>query len=93
MCKTNVKANIYYAKICKHEHEKNMSRLWSKIVVKTNVEHIERKERSYSYLYSFEDIPQKNFWRGFYVCIKEGSFLRTFLTESWLWINWNLIQI
>jgi hypothetical protein len=27
------------------------------------------------------------------VCIKEGSFLRTFLTESWLWINWNLIQI
>jgi hypothetical protein len=23
MCKTNVKTNLYYANICKHEHEKN----------------------------------------------------------------------
>jgi hypothetical protein len=22
MCKTNVKTNLYYANICKHEHEK-----------------------------------------------------------------------
>ncbi len=26
MCKTNVKKKIYYANICKHEHEKNMTR-------------------------------------------------------------------
>ncbi len=28
MCKINVKANIYYANIWKHEHVKNMTRLW-----------------------------------------------------------------
>ncbi len=28
---------IYYVNICKHEHEKNMTRLWCKIVPKTNV--------------------------------------------------------
>jgi len=38
ICKTNVKADIYYANICKHEYEKNMTRLWCKIVLKTNVE-------------------------------------------------------
>jgi hypothetical protein len=27
-----------YVYMCKHEHEKNMSRLWCKIVPKTNVE-------------------------------------------------------
>jgi hypothetical protein len=26
------------------------------------------------------------------VCIKQGSFLKTFLIESWLWINWNLTE-
>ncbi len=44
MCKTNVITNIYYANICKHEHEKNMTRLWCKIVLKTNVEQIEGNE-------------------------------------------------
>jgi hypothetical protein len=44
MCKTNVKTNLYYANICKHEHEKNMTRLWCKIVLKTNVEQIEGNE-------------------------------------------------
>jgi len=34
MCKTNVKMNLYYANICKHEHEKNMTRLWCKIMPK-----------------------------------------------------------
>jgi hypothetical protein len=34
MCKTNMKMDIYYANICKHEHEKNMTRLWCKIVLK-----------------------------------------------------------
>jgi hypothetical protein len=26
MCKKNVKTDLYYANICKHEHEKNMTR-------------------------------------------------------------------
>jgi hypothetical protein len=38
MCKTNIKTNQYYANICKHEHEKNMTRLWCKIVLKIGVE-------------------------------------------------------
>ncbi len=42
MCKTNVKMDIYCANICKHEHEKKMTRLWRKIMLKTNVEHILR---------------------------------------------------
>jgi len=32
-----VKIDIYFANICKCEHEKNMKRLWCKIVLKTNV--------------------------------------------------------
>jgi hypothetical protein len=47
MCKTNVKMNIYYANICKHVHEKNMIRLWCKIVLKTNVEQTKGNEESY----------------------------------------------
>jgi hypothetical protein len=70
MCKTNVKANIYYANICKNEHEKNMTRPWCKIVLKINVEQIEKNEGTYYYLYSFEDLLQINFLGGFYVCIK-----------------------
>jgi len=30
----------YYVNIYKHEYEKNMTRLWCKIVLKTNVEQI-----------------------------------------------------
>jgi len=37
----NAKTNFYYANVCKHEHEKNLTSLWCKIVVKTNVERIE----------------------------------------------------
>jgi len=37
---------------------------------KTNVEQIEGNERSYSYLYHFENLIQKSFQKGFYVCIK-----------------------
>jgi hypothetical protein len=40
MCKINVKIDIYYVNICKHEHEKNMTRLWCKIILKTDVEKI-----------------------------------------------------
>jgi hypothetical protein len=68
MCKTNMKTNIYYANICKHQHEKNMT--WCKIVLKTSVEQIERKEGSYSYLHPFGDLVQIRFQGGFYVCIK-----------------------
>ncbi len=32
MCKKNMKTNIYYVNIHKHEHEKNMTRLWCKIM-------------------------------------------------------------
>jgi hypothetical protein len=56
MCKTNMKTNIYYANVCKHEDEKNMTRLWCKIVFKTNVEHTEGNEGSYFYLYPFRDL-------------------------------------
>jgi hypothetical protein len=34
--------NFYYANTCKHEHEKNMTRLWCKIMPKTNVEHTKK---------------------------------------------------
>jgi hypothetical protein len=42
MCKTNIKMNQYYANICKHEHEKNMTRLWCKIMPSTNVEQLKQ---------------------------------------------------
>ncbi len=53
MCKTKVKPDLSYANICKHEHGKNMTRLWCRIVSKINVEHIEGNEGSYFYLYPF----------------------------------------
>ncbi len=56
MCKTNVKTNFYYVNICKHGREKNIIRLWCKIMLKTNVEQIEGNKRSYFYLYPFKDL-------------------------------------
>ncbi len=70
MCKKNMKMNIYYANICKHEHEKNTARLWCKIVPKTHVEQTKENERSYLYLYHFEDLAQGSFQGDFYVCIE-----------------------
>jgi len=70
MCKTNVKTDIYYANMCKHEHEKNMTRLWCKIMPKINVEHTKENEGSYLYLYPFGDLAQGSFQGGFYVCIE-----------------------
>jgi hypothetical protein len=64
-----MKVNFYYVNICKHEQEKNMTRLWCKIMLKTNVEQIEGNEKSYAYLYPFEELVQKCFQGGFYVCI------------------------
>ncbi len=45
-----MKTNLH---ICKHEHEKNMTRLWCKIMLKIGVEHNEGNEGSYFYLYPF----------------------------------------
>jgi hypothetical protein len=70
ICKTNVKADIYYANICKHEYEKNMTRLWCKIVLKTNVEQTKGDEGSYFYLYPFGNLAQGSFQKNFYVCIE-----------------------
>ncbi len=70
ICKTNVETKIYYVNICKHEHEKNMTRLWCKIVLKTSAKQIEGNEKSYSYLYPFGDLAQGGFQGDFYVCIK-----------------------
>jgi intracellular sulfur oxidation DsrE/DsrF family protein len=57
MCKKNMKTDICYANIWKHEYEKNITRLWCKIVPKTGVQQIEGNEGSYSYLYPFGDLP------------------------------------
>jgi hypothetical protein len=70
MCKTNVKMNLYYANICKHEYEKNITKLWCKIVLKTNVEQTKGNEESYFYLYPFGDLAQRSSQGKFYVCIE-----------------------
>jgi hypothetical protein len=70
MCETNMATKFYYFGICKHEHEKNMTRLWCKIMPKINVEHTERNEGSHFYLFPFGNLVQKSFQRGFYVCIE-----------------------
>ncbi len=70
VCKINVKVNIYCANICKHEHEKNMTRLWCKIVLKIGVEQIKGNEGSYFYLYPFGDLAPGSFQGGYYMCIK-----------------------
>jgi hypothetical protein len=70
MWKMNMKVNLYYANICKHEYEKNMTGLWCKIVFKINVQHTKGNERSYSYLYPFGHLTQRIFQGAFYMCIK-----------------------
>jgi hypothetical protein len=61
MCKTNMKMDLYYANVCKHEHEKNMTRLWCKVVPKTNVEQTKGNEGFHFYLYLFGDLTQISF--------------------------------
>ncbi len=63
--KTNVKMNLYYVSICKHDHEKNMTRLYCKIMLKANVQEIKGNEGSYSNLYPFRNLTQGNFQGGF----------------------------
>jgi hypothetical protein len=66
----NMKVDLYYANICKHEYEKNMTMLWCKIVFQINVEHTKGNEGSYYYLYPFGHLTQGNFQGAFYMCIK-----------------------
>jgi len=42
---------LTYANICKHEHEKNMTRLWCKIVLKTGIEQT-KKMRGCIHIYT-----------------------------------------
>jgi hypothetical protein len=56
--------------LCKHEHEKNMTRLWCTIMLKINVEQTKKNEGLYFYLYPFGDLVQGSLQRDFYVCIK-----------------------
>jgi hypothetical protein len=56
MCKTDMKMDFYYVNICKHEHEKNITILWCKFVLKITAEHIKGNEGSYFYLYPFGDL-------------------------------------
>jgi hypothetical protein len=65
-----MKTNLYCANICKHEHKKNMTRLWHKIVLKTDVQQTKGNEGSYFYLYPFRDLIQRSFQEGFYVYIE-----------------------
>jgi hypothetical protein len=70
MCKTNMKMDIYYVNICKHEHKKIITRLWCKIVSKTNVEKSKGNEGSYFYLYPFGDLTEGHFQGGF-LCLHQ----------------------
>jgi hypothetical protein len=56
--KQTMKTNFFYVNICKHEHEKNMTMLWCKIMSKINVEQIEENERFYFYLYPLGNLTQ-----------------------------------
>jgi hypothetical protein len=60
-----MKIDFYYVNICKHEHEKNMTRLWCKIVLKTSIELPKGNEESYFYLYLFGDLVQGSFQEAF----------------------------
>jgi hypothetical protein len=52
MCKKNVKTNFYYINIYKHEHEKNMTRLWCKIMFKISVKQILKNEKGRTSIYT-----------------------------------------
>jgi len=74
MCKTNVKTNIYYANICKHEHEKNMTRQCCKIVFKISVKYIKGNARSYFYLYPFGNLAQGTSKKVFMCALSKEAF-------------------
>jgi len=43
---------FYYIKICKHEHEKNMTRLWCKIMLKISVKKKKLNEKGRTSIYT-----------------------------------------
>jgi len=49
--------------------------------------------RCYTYLYPNGDVIQRNFHKGFHVCTDQGSFLRSFLINSELGINLELMMM
>jgi hypothetical protein len=57
----NVKMDFYYANVCKDEHEKNLTRLWCKMVLEIGVEQIKRNEGFYLYLHPFGNLAQGSF--------------------------------
>jgi hypothetical protein len=63
----------------------NMKITWqgygARLCLKIGVEQIEGNDRSYSYLYPFEDLTQGSLQGGFYVCINSD------LTKSQLRVN------
>jgi hypothetical protein len=61
---------FYYVNICKHKYEKNMTRIWFKILFKTNVKQTKWNEEFYFYLYLFENLVLKKLYEKLYVCIE-----------------------
>ncbi len=59
MCEINKKMILYYVNICKHEHEKNMTRLWCKIMPKTSVEQTKKNEGSPLWGLSLKKFPKR----------------------------------
>jgi hypothetical protein len=76
--------NFYRANICKHEHEKKMTKIWCKIVLK-----ILGNEGSYFYLYPFGDLVQRNF-QGVSMCASSNFFKKK---PSYLRVYYELIII
>jgi len=59
-----------------------MTRLWCKIMPKTNVEQTEKNEASYFYLYPFGDLGQESFQGGFMCASNKEVFSKPFLKPS-----------
>jgi hypothetical protein len=81
----NVKTNLYYVNICKHEHEKNITRLWCKIIPKTNVENTKEMKGPTS-IYTplgtyFEEASKEDFMCAGLILkfIKDSKFLKPHL--------------
>ncbi len=71
----------YYANICKHEHEKNMTRLWCKVVPKINVEKIKGKLGVLLLFISLWGPSSKKFLRRF-LCVRQVKKLLENLPNS-----------
>ncbi len=52
MCKKKMKFLFYFANICKHEHEKTMTRLRCKVVPKIGVEQTKGNIKGFTFIYT-----------------------------------------